>query len=185
MKKFSLLLALSAAVWAAPLICSGQETPKPQSSERECSESITWEKTVIIYNKSLGRDCALKLQSRLEPLIGHKIALYPCEKEGGMNDWPPQNATRIVIGNKYYYGFPHQPKEMGEKDWFSIRIGKTRPRKSARGAYPGDIEIKTGKEGADKAFESLVEYLKPFVKDGRLTPVPSSCFRKWDSSGNK
>ncbi len=120
-------LLLGAACWqAAGQAAAPAESPAPHApalTEGELERRpITWEKPVIIYNRALGREAAVKLRDRLQPYVKEAIGLYPCGKEGRMEVPLPAACTRIFLD--LYYGPPFKAHDA---TFYRVELGCSLP----------------------------------------------------------
>ncbi len=98
--KFKILLLTSMAL--ACSACAAADAPQADATptlthEEMAQQPIIWERPVIIYSKSLGRERALRLRELLQPYFGEGIGLYPCEKEAVLEVPLPPHCTRIFL----------------------------------------------------------------------------------------
>lgn len=147
---------------------------------------MTWKRPVIIYNRAVGREQALRLKRRLQVLLDEEIGLYPCGKERSLEVPLPDDCTRIWLDSMYWY-----PKRDGHPDDYRVTIGDRRRtyrripgKQRGHGSFEQDgwetdavvCKVGHGQASIDRAIDVLFEMLEPYVSrvGGRRSLRPAT-----------
>ncbi len=166
-------LSLFALLFSCVALAQSSPSPSAKAPVRVLTEGemaqqdVTWEKPVIIYNRALGREVAVKLRERLQPYLRDKIGLYPCQKEGAMDLPLPESCTRIFLDLNYHYDY--EGRKGGQGAFYRIGLGcsdvewrRDRPVSRMR-AHPAHVSCVIPRGQEDEVFERLLRELRPHM----------------------